>query len=296
MPSYGGGGAAARMHFITSVLGIGAATELLNKMLTGHFTDKNPPGHRTDLEIRPGVFISPLRGSVGDVVKFADQLITLGPVGAASHFVETKASPFVQGAGRLAFNVTPFGEKLYSAEKSWIRDIIDPMKATGESVGPVPFGAVNVGKEILKGQRDPISLGLMATGLGRSGMSSEEYEMRGGQKSKAAELASIYGRIKFPGRERDFQAADPFLKLRMQHERGEDIMDEAWKLYQRGKISRSQLQMLRRPPKEQFVENFKRLPLEYQEKVFEKVTPEEKKKVEPFIMKKRSIESYLRGR
>jgi hypothetical protein len=169
----GPGAAAARMHFITALVGGGIITEGLSKVLSGHFTDQNAPGHEFEVEVRPGVYVSFFRGAIGDVLRMTNLTKELGIVGPI-HFTAGKTAPLIRtGVGWLG-NVTPTGQKLFSFEKDWWENTQNFLEQAALTSGPMPFGVSQDIREARKGVTDPWSYILSSTGIGRPGQTSEE--------------------------------------------------------------------------------------------------------------------------
>ena len=169
------GGAAARSHFISALIGAGIITEGLNKITTGHFTDKNAPGHAFEIEVRPGVYVSFFRGGIGDVLREGSLVKELGPIGGTAHFISGKAAPGIRTITGMMGNVTPTGKKLWSFEKNLWQNTLSTTGQLLQTSGPMPFGISQDIREIQKGETDPWSYVLSSVGIGRPGQSSAEY-------------------------------------------------------------------------------------------------------------------------
>jgi hypothetical protein len=159
-------------------------TEGLSKMITGHYTDQNPKGYKTKVEISPGVYLDLFRGAVGDAINLASDVEQGGVLGGVAQLASSKLAPFTKFATNLAANKTWSNEKMYSAEKDFLKNTEDILKEMATTAGPVPFGIAStvqaikrspgatVGEKVAK--RPLWTYPLIAAGLARSGPSSEE--------------------------------------------------------------------------------------------------------------------------
>jgi hypothetical protein len=132
-------GGAARSHIATALIAGGILTEGLNYVLTGHYTDKNPKGHETEVEISPGVYVSLFRGGIGDILKFVSDTARYGPQGAAM-FAQSKLSPLFRTATGLLSNTDQMGRKISSSTNSFAQNSASVGTFLADNAMPVPFG------------------------------------------------------------------------------------------------------------------------------------------------------------
>lgn len=172
----GTGGSAARVHVLSSLIVGMAATEGLNHLLTGHFTDQNDPGHKLEVELSPGVYVSMLRGGVADITKLASMVAESGLAGV-SRFSQGKLSPFARtGVGLLtntSYTGQPIVPKTYKSG-SFERNLPKPVAATYDvlkyalgSAAPVPLGITNLLSYLGNESPTPQGTAAVATGVGR---------------------------------------------------------------------------------------------------------------------------------
>lgn len=182
----GTAGMAARSHLATAAFGSLAATEALNKTLTGHFTNENKPGHQFEVEISPNVYVSLFRGGIGDMLKLGsnitDESIKTGsiitgiPKGTA-RFATGKESPFFR-TGTIGLTGQDYsGRSIYSGKTPW--DSINNMLGSlGSAVLPIPIGVSSTIKYATDPKNNPNLLGAIAVGTG-IGRYSAPYKARG---------------------------------------------------------------------------------------------------------------------
>jgi hypothetical protein len=168
----GTAGSAARSHILTALTGGMILTEGLNKVLTGHFTNENPKGHLLEVQIAPNVYVSLLRGGIGDITKFASMVSESGGAGAI-RFAQGKLAPFARtGLGLMA---APMGAMDYTGHRIIRRDAgvftgtYDILKYALAGAGPIPFSLGTLPKYLLdKGTQKTVAGALgVATGIGR---------------------------------------------------------------------------------------------------------------------------------
>jgi len=180
----GPGGAMARAHYVSALTGAGIITEGLNKLITGHYTNGNAPGHQFEVEVRPGIYVSLFKGGVGDLMRAVGLTRELGPLAGLTKFVAGKAAPFVRGAVGLLGNVDPYSRKIYSFEKDWLENTKSFLKYAYTTSGPIPFGLGQNIREYYKGEEDPWSYILSGVGIGRPGQTSEEAAEKERKKAR----------------------------------------------------------------------------------------------------------------
>lgn len=163
----GTSGHMARAHIISS-LAIGMiATEGLNKLLTGHFTEDNKPGHKLEVEIAPDVYVSLLRGGIGDITKFASMVAESGLAGVG-RFAQGKLAPFPRTGVGLLTNTQYTGAPIVPKNSGPVAGTYDVLKFAMQSLTPMPLGISNLLAYATTGH-EPGVVGAagVATGVGR---------------------------------------------------------------------------------------------------------------------------------
>lgn len=160
-------GSAARKNLVLGTLAMMTLTEGANKILTGHYTDQNPTGHKMEIEISPGVYISLLRGAQGEVNKFISNLIQSGPIKGPAQYFQGKLSPLVRTGVGLASGVNYYGQAISSPKGGPVKNTVDYAKYIAQNAGPVPFGVSNTLANLKGGKTTPAGVAAMVSGLGR---------------------------------------------------------------------------------------------------------------------------------
>lgn len=162
----GTAGNASRAH-ILSALTIGiVGTEAMNKMLTGHFTDQNPSGHKLEVEISPDVYVSLLRGGIGDISKFASMVAESG-LGGVARFVQAKGAPVVRTAEGLLTNTQYTGRPIVPRGAGPVAGTYDVLKYALQNLGPMPLGISNLLQYAKSDQPTVRGAAAVGTGVGR---------------------------------------------------------------------------------------------------------------------------------
>ena len=167
-------GNAARLHITTALLGGITLTEAFNKMITGHFTDKNKKGHQLEVEIAPNVYFSFLKGGIGDITKLSSMIAESGAKGVA-RFAQGKLSPIASTAIGALENVkysnVPIAANKKASESQGryaTRATFDYLKYIAGNLGPVPIGAGGVTQYLEREKDKTVAGGLaVASGIGR---------------------------------------------------------------------------------------------------------------------------------
>lgn len=160
----GTGGSAARVHVLSSLVVGMAATEGLNHLLTGHFTDENKPGHKLEVEIAPDVYVSLLRGGVQDITKLASMVAESGLAGV-SRFGQGKLGPFARTGVGLLTNTDYNGRPIVSRKAGPVAGTYDVLKYALSSASPVPLGISNL-LSYAQSEKTPTAVGALATATG----------------------------------------------------------------------------------------------------------------------------------
>lgn len=164
----GTGGAAARRNIATTVVGGMLATEAINHVLTGHFTNQNEKGHEFEVQVQPGVYVSLMRGGIGDLIKMGSMMVENGPTTGAGRYFQGKLSPFARTGVGLLTGRNYYGQAITKKGDSLPQDVLNEGKFIASSAAPLPFSATSVPAYLKSGQPvNPITAGLVATGLAR---------------------------------------------------------------------------------------------------------------------------------
>ncbi len=174
-------GSAARSHIISALIGPTILTEGLNKIITGHYTNKNKKGHELEVEIRPNTYISFYRGPIGDLIKlFYTFPKESGVVGGAARFLQGKLSPETRTLVGLLAKQDYNGKPMFKPENGFWKNTEDGLSFIARSGSPFPFAGSQVGDMIKQKETDPASYALVGTGLARWGynktLKSEGYD------------------------------------------------------------------------------------------------------------------------
>ena len=194
----GTAGEAARSHIMTALVGGMVLTEGINKILTGHFTNENPRGHELEIQIAPNVYVSLLRGGIGDITKLASMINESGGAGAI-RFAQGKLSPFMRtGVGLLA---APMGALDYTGHRIIRRDAgvftgtYDILKYLLAGVGPVPFSLGTLPKYLGEKGTQKTVAGTIAVGTGTGRYSKPPKTQRKTPPTARADLDRLFKEI-----------------------------------------------------------------------------------------------------
>jgi hypothetical protein len=160
----GTSGKASRAHVLSSLVVGMAATEGLNHILTGHFTDQNKPGHKLEVEIAPDVYVSLLRGGVQDITKLASMVAESGLAGV-SRFGQGKLGPFARTGVGLLTNTDYNGRPIVPRKAGPVAGTYDVLKYALSSASPVPLGVSNL-LSYAQSEKTPTVTGALATATG----------------------------------------------------------------------------------------------------------------------------------
>lgn len=142
----GAGGTAARRNLVFGLLGSALLGEGLNKILTGHFTDKNPKGHELDIEVSPNVYISPYRSGIGDLAKWIGNTARFGAPAGTVQTISNKESPFLKTLTGLTSNRDYYGSQIYNQKNSAMQNTANIANYLLSEDAPVPFGVESLPK------------------------------------------------------------------------------------------------------------------------------------------------------
>lgn len=137
------GGNASRAHILSALVVGMVGTEALNKVLTGHFTDENKHGHELEIEISPDVYVSLLRGGIGDISKFASMIAESG-LGGLARFTQAKLAPVARTGTGLLTNTQYTGQKIVKKNAGPVAGTYQVLKYLLQNLAPVPLGLSNL--------------------------------------------------------------------------------------------------------------------------------------------------------
>ena len=170
------GGAIARAHIASALIGGAVLTEGLNYLTTGHFTDKNEKGHELEAQLAPGVYTSFLRGGIGDMTKAYSDINDNGLAGAGQ-FMQGKASPLVHGTmtaltGRNYFgqNISQNGAFGKGTNLNQLQKTGNFIQGVGTAMSPIPIGVQSLSK--LQSNTNPFATAAAGIGLAKAGKPS----------------------------------------------------------------------------------------------------------------------------
>lgn len=162
------GGMAARRNLATTLIGGMLTTEAANKAITGHYTNDNEKGHQFEVQVQPGVYVSLMRGGIGDLIKLASNMADNGPTTGAGRYLEGKLSPIARTGVGLITGRNYYGQAITKKGDPITKDIVNEGKFIASSAGPIPFSATSLPAYLKSGQPvNPVSTGLVGTGLAR---------------------------------------------------------------------------------------------------------------------------------
>lgn len=167
------GGNAAKAYWLrAAIVGFGIL-EGSSYAATGHFTNQNPKGHETDVEMSPNVWGSPFGGAIGDALKLTGDMVQHGTQGIPQ-FLQGKLSPIIRTAMGLLSNRNYYGQQIAGPKDNALSGTLNAAKFIGENLLPMPFATSPLANYLSKpdnpetGDQKTIPGGLMiATGLGR---------------------------------------------------------------------------------------------------------------------------------
>lgn len=164
----GTAGQQARLTLVKAIVGGMAVTEGINKLITGHYTDQNPPGHTMEIEVAPNVYVSLIRGAPGELVKFISNIAQSGGQGAFQ-YTEGKLAPLARTGLGLASGVNYYGQSIWQGGKhpTAISKTFGGLMFILENATPIPFGLSATAQELGSSKMTPVGVAATATGVGR---------------------------------------------------------------------------------------------------------------------------------
>ncbi len=162
----GTAGSSARWNLATALVGGMLLTEGINQVMTGHTTDRNKKGHQFEVEISPDVYVSLLRGGIGDIIKLVSMNVESGLVGGNARFLQGKMAPLPRtGVGVFSgtkYTGTPI---VKNKRENSLEKTLDYLTYAWQSAGPQPFGLSNLA-DYLMTERNKTLGGGLAVGIG----------------------------------------------------------------------------------------------------------------------------------
>ena len=189
-------GALSRKHIITAIVGGMIATELINKQLTGHFTDENKPGHQLEIQIAPDVYISLLRGGVGDISKLGSMLVESGVPGLA-RFAQGKLSPVAATASGVLSQTKYSGVPISKRGSGMGQTTLDNLLYIAGGLSPIPIGGTGL-TNYLTNEKDKsfVAGAAVAVGLGRYSKSDDKRLLQAAKSEAQKKIYSLYSQGK----------------------------------------------------------------------------------------------------
>lgn len=186
-------GTAARYHYLRATIISTVMLEALNKWRTGHFTDKNPDGHRMEVQLSPGVWVSPFRGGVGDLIKYYSNVVQNGLLKGSAQFSQGKLAPLARTVVGVLSGAEYSGVPISRAKTDLGKDA-DYASYIARSAGPVPFGVGNLARYAEDRQKTVTGAAGIASGVARYAPASKTAEIKSylsDTTSKALDNAGI---------------------------------------------------------------------------------------------------------
>ncbi len=161
-------GNAARMHYIRAAILSTIALEGLNQIFTGHSTAQNQKGHEWEVQVAPGVYFSPYRGGIGELLKLYSMSETQdkGAVQAGAQYSQGKLSPLARTAVGVLSGTKYSGTPITKAKTGTARDF-DIAAYVARNLAPIPFGAGNLAEAASDKNMTTTGAVALGTGLGR---------------------------------------------------------------------------------------------------------------------------------
>ena len=167
------GGNAAKAYWVrNAIIGFGLL-EGGSYLTTGHFTNHNPKGHETDMEVSPNVWASPLSGAMGDAAKLVGDVVQHGTQGIPQFF-QGKLAPGARTLLGILTNRDYSGKQIAGPKDNLVSGSLNAAKYMAYNLLPAPFATQPLVNYLTKpdnpqtGDKRTIPGGaLLATGLGR---------------------------------------------------------------------------------------------------------------------------------
>lgn len=158
-------GGASRANLATALIGGMLLTEGLNQVMTGHFTDENKKGHQFEVEVSPDVYVSLLRGGIGDLIKLTSMTADSGAIGGPTRFLQGKGAPLARTAVGILSGTKYTGVPISKKKENALEKTIDYLAYSYQSAGPQPFGVSNLA-DYLMHEREQTLGGGIGVGIG----------------------------------------------------------------------------------------------------------------------------------
>ena len=169
----------ARANIVKGVLVGGLFTELLNKTITGHFTDENKKGHQFEVESAPNVYTNLFGGATGELIKFVSNVVETGGIPGAARYFQGKVAPLGRFATMLLTSRNYSGQNIANKPIAGDGPIVKSLNYIlnlASTVLPLPFGAQSALPYKSSGETTPAGDALVATGLGRYSTTADKGE------------------------------------------------------------------------------------------------------------------------
>ena len=181
----GTAGSQARWTLASAVIGGLVAADALNYLRTDHHMWENKKGHHFEIEVAPDVYVSPVRGAPGELLKVLSDVVESGGLKGASRYGEGKLSPFLSAAVTGITGVNYYGGNIWKGKSALEQNVNGTWNIISHML-PMPIGASSsVSYAQREKEQTPLGWGLTATGLGRFSKSSKNTH-----KSFASSLES----------------------------------------------------------------------------------------------------------
>jgi hypothetical protein len=201
-------GSLARQNLVTSAVGGIMLAQVFNYLFTGHSTLQNPRGHEADIQIAPGVFFSPFRGALGDMIYMAEYIGEEGPISGAGKFAQSKLSPLTRGLVGWATNVAYGNHPIANPKDPLWQQTVASLEYFGKEATPFSTSSVstyvfpnssladiirgaiqgNLGQQV-NPQITPAGIVATATGIGRYAYIPSDYTQGESSFEKAVDNA-----------------------------------------------------------------------------------------------------------
>ena len=172
----GTAGQLSRGTLFKAVVGGLVAGDLINVMVSGHHMWDNADGHHFEIEIAPNVYISPIRGAPGELIKCVADVIESGGAKGAARYAQGKMSPFMSSVVTAASGVNYYGGNIWKGENPVEQNVNGVWNIVSHML-PVPIGATGaVSYGTREEDQTPVGWAGVLTGLGRFSKSKQSDE------------------------------------------------------------------------------------------------------------------------
>jgi hypothetical protein len=164
-----GGGMAAKGYVASALITGMALTQFLNKVCTGHFTDKNEKGHQWEIQVSPGVYVSMFPAGMGEGIKLISMIHDNGVTQGSLRYLQGKLAPGTKLFASLASGTTYGGRPLFKKSDSEVKKVMKTVGLAAQDVVGLPIGASSISEYLTDKdiKKNPLSLALVASGIAR---------------------------------------------------------------------------------------------------------------------------------